>query len=321
MYNEFDKDIFVFCDAAGDLLGAGTPIVVFSALVLTRQQNDKLKQKLSELKNIVFDWGVNVNQPNFEFKIKEIIGKDKYWHGLSQGKIDNLVTKLKDSFPTNPLFAIVLVHKGIGGLKSTEKLKDDFSDKIAEVKKILSDSDINYLKDQLKLTKNKLGLGTSGTITNLLFGLASGLIQWEKITGNCITIADNYYVRNTENISLVFQLNNSKWHEISQKNYFDNWPDDFKPEWSLGTELIERDSCDYFGLQMVDYIAYSTMKLRANPFWGYPGFLNISHLVDYPGYPGIQLYFSSKTSKHHITHNIVTPEKIVPKWKRPPFRY
>lgn len=293
--------ISVFADYAGDIKNNSERVVVLATLTASDTQVEQIKTSCDHLRNRVREWGVDTSHERFEFKGYDIVQGSGIWRELSGDKRIEVGRALKRTIRDSGLyFAMVLISKDDGGLKGiaefsrlVDSIREDAMATMSEEKK----HDVELLNARLP----KKGLGPLGNMAGLLFGLTTGLMHSKGLRDSAKLTIDDQFVRQIEVWELIFQIQEISWPLVAALGLFPRWPKNSQPGWHLGNTLDEVNSCDSYGVQLADFIAYTTRRINEKP----SSLADQLSIVDdcppirLADHPGIYLITSHKPQRRH----------------------
>ena len=116
---------------------------------------------------------------------------------------------------------------------------------------------IDALNSELKKISNR-GIGAIGSLIGTLFGITTGYIHLFGFKGAGFTMVDNQFLKNNPIWPLVFESSKLIFPILFQEAPIPKLPLTNQPEWHLGESVTEKSSIDHFGIQLADYVAYTT---------------------------------------------------------------
>ena len=116
------------------------------------------------------------------------------------------------------------------------------------------------------------GFGKLGEATGLLLGLTTGLMHQKQMAGEARFLADEQFFTQVEGWEILFRLLKKVWPIWAEAKLFTNWPSNDQPGWHLGDTPEEVDSRRCYGVQLVDFLAYTTKRMWLDP-------LDVAHRV------------------------------------------
>lgn len=286
-----EDNFSVFADIAGDLDDDKQRVVTLATLIVSKLQFRWIAGRFTRLKRKAKEWGIDTEQQGFEFHTDSIFQGRRKWRYVTQEKRMVILKELRAIATPTRNFAMVVINKDGGGKRSLDRFHEYVNYRREEILAILSKERKHQLETLLRQIQNKKGFGALGDMTALLFGLTTGLMHWGGVSGQAKTIVDEQFVRQIEGWDLLFQLNMLGWPEVARLGLVPMWPKDNQPDWHLGDAIDPKESCDEYGLQLVDFIAYTTNGVRRNPL-GKVGSLAVIGFEDFHefnDYHGIEL--------------------------------
>ncbi|MGD9115874.1 MAG: DUF3800 domain-containing protein [Dehalococcoidia bacterium] len=261
------KPAFVFADESGKLSDPNEDLVILTALIIYGTKTAQVSAHFDHLKNLVAKWGIDTDDPKFEFHSEEIFNRRERWRNLSDEKIERLAKFLRNSVRVPGLsFVVVLIDKRKRGFDSfLQLIKHSY-------KEMLS----NFTEDQLARYNRLLaehgirkGIGETGQAASLLFGLTTALMHWEGFKGETKVIPDDQFLNGIEAWQFIYAVNSVffdvLWSilqpELEKEPTLPKWSKKDPPKWHLGSTVDPADSREYFGLQLADFIAYTSRKV------------------------------------------------------------
>lgn len=74
---------YIFADESGKLSDPRQDIVILSSVIIYGARMARVNNYFKSLKEKVSKWGVDVNDPKFEFHAADIFHSKKYWERLN----------------------------------------------------------------------------------------------------------------------------------------------------------------------------------------------------------------------------------------------
>jgi len=300
----------IFADSAGTVSNTKERAIVFAALVASDAQTEQIDESCKRLKNRVAEWGVDTTHEKFEFHTHEILQGSGIWRSLSEDKRIDVGRALRGAISGADLvFAMVLIDKLEGGLQGIADFSDDTDSIRQRVLADLSEEERHSLESVIEKLPKRKGFGRLGDITGLLFGLTTGLMHLEGFRGTAKLIVDRQFVKQVEGWELVFQIQERSWPTVTKLGLFPVWPKDNQPDWHLGNTIDEVDSYERYGIQLADFIAYTTRRIREAPLGvaRQVAIIDERFLVHFTGYRGIYLITSYRPRYRFAFHR--TPRR------------
>jgi hypothetical protein len=306
---------FVYADESGKLSRPNQDTVILAAIMVYGARMNVVNEYYETLKQKVRKWGVDVDDPKFEFHSSEMFSKT--CHTINNKEISseqlNMVAKyLKNAIKESGIsYAIVKIDKRKPGFgyycEDYEKtLKNEIS-RLPE--EILYPAD--RLLRQLGVRK---GIGLLGDITGLFFGLITGKISRDEVKNTASVIVDKEFLEGIEMWQVLFNLNyycfKILWDylqpELEKNPQSPVWPKNAPPEWHLGEKVGVDKSQKHFGLQLADFLAFTTRHLDdfGDPVVNKWALFSQKDLVslEFRGSPGVWVFTSSKFQSRDITN-------------------
>ena len=292
----------IFADSAGTVSNTTERVVVLATLAASDTQIGQIDEFCNRLKNKVAEWGVDTSNKKFEFHAYEILQGSGIWRNLSEDKRIEIGKALKRVILGQKLhFAMVLIDKWDGGLQGIAQFSK-YTDSIRnQVLANLSEEERHSMESLVKKLPKKKGVGQLGDITSLLFGLTTALLHSEGFRGSAKLIVDKQFVKQIEGWELVFQIQESSWPIAAKLGLFPLWPQNNQPDWHLGNTVDEIESHDSYGVQLADFIAYTTRRIREEPLGlaRQVAVVNERSVVPFTDYNGIYLTISYNPHLRH----------------------
>jgi hypothetical protein len=283
--------VHIFGDRSGELSDTNPTVLVI--VFYFTSQIPEVNARLSHLKIKVEDCKIDTNKPNFEFHAEEMFNNKGYWHGLNDTQIDEIANGLVKTILHHHLhYALILVDKVLGGTSGVEKFRKDMISQrklgIKEAGKLIDQSIINEIEAELQKVYGNTGTGTIGYLTSALFGLVNNYIDTTDFKGKGITKVDDQYLHANKLWPHIFKLSNIAFPYLLNDIFLPHLPLNKPIDWHLGESVTEESSINYIGIQLADYIAYTTLhmiqgkddlasknavisKIELRPFFNYQG--------------------------------------------------
>lgn len=305
---------FVFADYAGDINDEKQRLVVLVALIVSDEQlTQRIIPRCSRLKDYVASWGINVNRSDFEFHTVRIFNNGREWRGISEDQKHDVLQRLGQIIANKRAaqiritpgvhFAFVVIDKDKGGMQGLYQFSKDLHEYESKVLTLLPDKERNAFETFVTSVSGRKGPGPLSGITGLLFGLTTGLMHWEGLKDDAETVVDKQFLKGVKGWKLVFQMLAAAWPVAKPRSFFPRWPKANQPDWHLGKTLKEEESYSSYGLQLADFLAYTTMRSFVRGPYDLANRVAILHedkFVSFEGYKGILLAVSSKSRKRYI---------------------
>lgn len=297
-----EERFYIFSDSAGTLKNSEDPVIVLATLVVSESQLESINKKFISLKSRVAGWGIDTTQPEFEFHTSDIFRGSGIWRNLGEDKKMEIAKALRATLTSKMHFAMVVIHKGYGGARALGRFHRFTKLGREEALSLLPEEQKNQLWSVVQELHKELGFGPLGDATGLLFGLTTGLMHWEGIRGEAKVTIDNQFVKQVEGWELLFKINAAGWPELAKRKLFPLWPKDNQPDWHLGSTIYPEESYRSYGLQMIDFIAYTTKRIRRDPFAREHSVavVNEHDFFQFYDYRGIDLVVSHKASRQKL---------------------
>jgi len=287
----------VFADSAGTVSNPKEQVIVFTTLAASDAQVGQIDEHCNRLKHKVVEWGVNTSHEKFEFHAHEILQGSGIWRNLSEERRIEVCDALRQVILGLKLhFAVVLIDKLDGGLRGLAKLSQDTHTMRNQVLANLSEEERHILESLIEKLPKKKGFGQLGDITGSLFGITTGLLHLEGFRGSAKLIVDRQFVKQVEGWELVFQIQKRSWPIVAKLGFFLLWPKNNQPDWHLGDTVDEAESYESYGVQLADFLAYTTRHSREelSGLAQQVAVVNERLIVPFTGYNGIYLTTSYK---------------------------
>lgn len=252
----------IFADYSGNFKDKRSRIVSYaSAIVIDssiNQLENEYKRLNTKVKNIVP--GV---VGDIEFHTSDIMNGSGIWRNISKDVRLSILERLRAIiFELRIPFIILLIDKDESGKQSTI----EYSKTIRSISPFIIGEETEKVEKKLQdkmpnLDLNQLKREPLTDLIALFLGLNVGLINNNKLMGNTILVADHQFVRQIDLWEAIFSLLSLYWDSAKEKGLFFNWPKDNQPQWTISNTIIEMDSTLSFGIQLADYIAYTSRYL------------------------------------------------------------
>jgi hypothetical protein len=312
---------YVFADSSGEITDPAQKRVVLATLIVEEKQEAEIGDRLNRLKHEASILGVNTSKTDFEFHTHDICQRESPWDTLNEKQRMEVLRRLSQNiiYTEEPRyikipklhFALILIDKEAGGEQGLNEYCEDierYKEKALELmpleqRRSLEDLFCNQGK---KKTEDKLS-----DMLSLLFGLTTGLMHHVGFKGNANVIVDRGLLRQAELWEPTFKLLSMGW-EIT-KGLFPLWPKTKQPAWHLGDSYKVMDSCNSYGVQLADFVSYTTLRILNNPLDPVSRFAvtRREHFRNFFQYKGIYLAVSHKGHRK-ILHKLLKHNKRHP---------
>jgi len=258
--------ISVFADYAGHVKDSKERVIVLATLIASDTQVEQINRYYSDLKDKVAGWDVDTSHEQFEFKTYEILQGSGIWRKLGEDKRIKVAKALRRAIWDSGLhFAMVLINKEDGGLRGIAKFDEFIGSTRDQTLVTISEEVKHNLGSLITKLPEKKGLGPLGNMTGLLFGLTTGLMHEKGLRDSAKLIMDDQFVKQIGAWELIFSTHEISWPLIGKLGLFPRWPKNNQPGWHLGSTLDPIDSRDSYGVQLADFIAYTTRRINEKP--------------------------------------------------------
>jgi len=275
--------ISIFADYAGDVKDSKQRVVVLATLIASDTQIEQINRYCSDLKNKVAGWDVDTSHEQFEFKTYEILQGSGLWRKLGEDKRIKVAKALRRVIWDSGLhFAVVLINKEDGGLRGIDEFDKSVGSMTDQTLATISEEKKHSLESLITKLLEKKGLGPLGNMTGLLFGLTTGLMHEKGLRDSAKLIMDDQFVKQIGAWELIFLIHEISWPLIGKLGLFPHWPKNNQPGWHLGDTLDPIDSRDSYGVQLADFVAYTTRRINEKPSSLADG---VSVINEYPVFP------------------------------------
>ena len=251
--------MIIYTDSAGTYSDEKERVIVFAALLCSNRQKRLVDSYCREIKDLI--------PTNLEFHAYEIFIGSGDWRGITEEKRFEIADKLKNVINIAELsFVVIYIDKDKGGKSSLEKFRNQYKGEInKELSKIPSDQLAKANAEVNEMLGNK-GFGPLVSCYNLLFGMVSGLLNLDSYEYETSIVADEQFIRNMQGWNSFFKIGKYVWPFIKQSNVFQTWPEEKQPDWRFNENIRECNSKADYGIQLVDYIAYTTKHVYESEF-------------------------------------------------------
>ena len=265
----FDRQgsTYVFADESGKLSDPNTNIVTLTSLIIYGARMSSINAHFNHAKSIVSNWGINTEHPNFEFHASDIFNHRNIWRQLNDQQTSAVARLLMNSIKETRLsFVIVKIDKREKGFSEYQQYVNNIQKQI--VASIPTDAKF-AVETFLKQSGVTRGIGGMGSIIGLLFGLTTALMHWEKYYGKAEVILDDQFLKGIEAWQQIYSIFHTGFSllwdslesKVTDKSGFPVWPRNNPPKWYLGNSFQQKGSHLHFGLQLADFLAYTSSHI------------------------------------------------------------
>lgn len=266
----------VFMDDSGKLVDANQRVVVLSALVATEPQIAEIDETLEVLRRRVCEdkaiTQLNRRQdfeaPTFEFHATDIYQGERLWQGVPCELRILVLRRLRKTILDLRLpLVVILADKDKGatyGFQALSQyispLKDFANLRLAENPCAKQDWEA-YAKQM-----PQKGVGDFDALIALLLGVTSAFLDLEGFKGNARVVPDDDLFKAVPAWQDILDCVEKHWPDSAQRYQIPGWPRDFKLSgWHLDPQVIPQKSHQNHGVQLADYLAYTTGR-----YWRLP---------------------------------------------------
>jgi hypothetical protein len=304
------KMAYVYIDYSGEWSDKTQSKIVLPALVCSKNKLRYAKSHIEELKLKLESWGIDTKSTDFEFHAHPMFTRSGIWGVLSEGNVSEIADDLRNVILALQLpLALILVDKDAQGKNSVKKFKEYIKAEADRELKLLSEDQKRLMNQELNRLVGKRGTGPLGYTSSLLFGLTSSLMDIQGYPGNAQVIIGKSDLVNMQFWELLFKLSRICMPSLLQLTEFPNWPEGRKPRWRLGGTIEEGESKDELGLQLADFIAYTTAHLGKGDLAAQKAVINQDKLRVFGDYPGISFCAISYKRSWKVTSRVAGTRK------------
>jgi len=264
----------VFVDSAGELRNATEDVIVLVASICYAKHSVELNARFKYIKDKASDLGVDVNREEFEFHTYELLNNDEsrfFKHVPFENRL-KILQLLRKAVTTSCIsYAVIKIDKTRQGEKGLREFKADVdNERRNALNKVSADERYELEKAIKVMGSDDNGLGELKEIIGVLFGLTTGLMHREDFREKANLIVDKRFLKGEANWQVVFKISDISWPMISVMHGFPGWPVKDQPGWYFADNYMFDDSFKHFGLQLSDYIAYTTKVMHKPRAQKYP---------------------------------------------------
>jgi len=308
---------YVFADGSGEITDIAQRRVVLATLIAKEEQKAEIDKRLNRFKHEVSNWGVNTSKTEFEFHTHDICRQEPPWDILNGKQLMEVLRRLnqniiytEERYRKTPKlrFALVLIDKERGGEQGINEYSEDLKKYREKALELMSSEQGQSLENLFCDQGKEKNEDKLSDMLSLLFGLTTGLMHYEGFKGNASVIVDRDFLRPTELWEPTFKLLSMGWE--STKGLFPLWPKTKQPAWHLGDHYEVVDSYKSYGVQLADFVAYTTSRMLNDPFDRVSRFAVVRNddFLPFSQYKGISLAASHKGHRR-IVHKLLKYDK------------
>jgi hypothetical protein len=274
----------IFADCSGDIRNQDDRVIVYAALLADEQLIKKQTEQQAVLLDFLQKRGL-VKNCSFEINTHDIVKRSGIWRQIRDDAVTKTLHGLKKIIVQSRVpFIVLLVNRDEGGVSTLQKMQEEAklmvhgSEQAVEeiIKQEVPEIDVQQLKAESLIVA-----------LALLFGLCNGLMDKLKMIGKAIPVVDKQFFRQTDFWEGAFALMRVNWQPIVSPGAFFTWRKKDKLEWYISDEVKEVDSQECFGVQLADFLAYTTRALRVRELQSYCRFCPIKKRQLIQKLPGI----------------------------------
>lgn len=310
----------IFADESGKLSEPDNNIVILAAVIIYGDRGmGRVKSYFKYLKEMVAKWGISVDDSRFEFHAADIFNRRERWRKLTDEQLDRLSQTLRNAIKeTGISFVLVKIDKREKGFHN---FLADYDDVVKSGMSLFTEEQKNQVNKILGRHGVTGGVGRIGHVTSLFFGLTTAQMEWEGFKGNAEAVVDEQFLTGIETWQFSYELNAQYfslfWElvkpDLETKTNLAKWPKNKSPSWHLGNKVEIEDSCNHLGLQLADFLAYTTRCLEGagNPLGGRYALVNETDLVSakFGNADGVWVTTSTRAMAKFIPKSLISNKK------------
>lgn len=261
--------MYIFSDYAGTITNKKERSVVFTAVLCSNNKKREIDDHCSNIMDNIYDYCNDTNTRPIEFHSSEIFSprKDSYWRSLPPEIRLQTAERIKNVIRAHNLpYAIVYIDKDKGGVSDIEKYNNFLKERINSELSKVPKAEMNQAAITLVKLFGSKGFGPLAHCYYMLFALSSGILDYYGHYVEAQLVTDEQFMKNIKNWNGFFTLCKTAWPFIKANYNFPNWPKGKKPDWRINEKVMERNSCEEFGIQLADYLAYTLMRAKYRGF-------------------------------------------------------
>ena len=250
----------IFADEAGvsEFRDHGDGVVVLAAMLLPCAMHKVVAKRMDALKAQAAQMGVDTSDPRFEFRAYDLLQPARMWRGVNEDDRRRIAIALR-RLATRTSYAMVLADRACGGRQGIARF-NEFLIRCMEEDPLATDALRAALDPLVAPDKKDKTLGTLGNLTALFLGYTNALAHRQGPPTDGTFTADEQFFTQLDAWGLVFRIMRSAWPLMKEEGVFFNWPPTDPPDWHLGALLRHVDSRMCYGVQLADFVAYTTKR-------------------------------------------------------------
>lgn len=261
--------MYIFTDYSGTLEDTNARFVVFVAVLCSNNKKRDIDDCCGIILENISEYCEDTDTQPVEFHANEILNprKSDTWRKITREVRFQTAERLKNVIRSLELpYAIVYIDKDKGGLSDIEKYNNFLKERINSELSEVPEAEMNQAAIALIKLFGSKGFGPLAHCYYMLFALSSGILDYYEHYVDAKLVTDEQFMNNIENWNSFFALCNKAWPFIKNMYDFPNWPKGKRPDWRINEKAIERNSCDEYGIQLADYLAYTLMRAKHSGF-------------------------------------------------------
>jgi hypothetical protein len=279
-------NVTIFADYAGQPDDEAQSSQTYITVLCNKKEYSDVNNKCEVLRKSLERYGVDINNPKFEFHTSDIFWGKGFMKPLSVTKRFEVADKLKQIIKgSNLRYVLVKIDKPEGILSLdifAEEVKRTVDKELAKFPK----NDIDNLDSQVLKKVGDKDLGRMATCYHLLLGATSGLLHWGGYRKYANLVVDNQFAEPLILLNFILDFGKFTWPMIRDTIDFSKWPHGGKPDWHLSGNAVEKESYSEYGIQLADYLAY-TFKRIGKDLFDANRFCLTTNLTEFKDSPGI----------------------------------
>ena len=305
----------IFIDAAGVSGPSEEEVFTFATSIAYGSLKKETIDKLSSLRREISDWGVGSEKEDFRFHAYHLLQPACEWRTIDLKRRKYVAKNLRAQASRQP-YLVLLVDKNRGGARSMIRFRQDMR-KAKEAKPDLTEAIASELEHELSEHIKKKSTGKHAEVFAVLLGYINAFVGILGCIGQAKVIMDMGLVTHLEGWNIALDhLRKDDTHVRELASFFD-YPPSRSIDWHLATPIAEESSRSCYGLQLADFVAYTTKRRWLKQEGDLASQMSIvaksdfKRLKDYEGIflsvPEMKLVLSS-SDKHFWRQHIVRRE-------------
>jgi len=248
----------IFIDAAGVSGPSEEEVFTFATSIAYGSMKNETTDKLSSLRQEISDWGVGSDKEGFRFHAYHLLQPECEWRKIDVERRKDVAKKLRAQARTQP-YLVLLVDKNRGGSRGMRIFRQEIQ-KAKEAKPESTEAIAGELEHEVSEHKKKKSPGKHSEVFAVLLGYINAFVGILGCVGQAKIIMDMGLVTHVEGWNIALDHLRKDDTNVRELASFFDYPPSRSIDWHLATPIAEESSRRCYGLQLADFVAYTTKR-------------------------------------------------------------